>query len=529
MANGYFQLLHKNNGTALRLVPPTAGDAPVATKEVRDYLDERGIVYDLVELNRAVSGATETTEVLLNDSVSTPFRQAYNMYISQDGLEVVMRFYPPSDRGEMMTPQEIMNDLRHRGIKYGIQIDNIEAFFVTLPYCTDVVVAQGTPARNGHDAHIEYFFETDHRAKPELREDGSVDFHNLNTICHCSEGQLLARLIPEDPGEEGKTVTGDRIKPIAVKRDKLKFGRNIRLTDDRLEIYSMVNGHVTLAGEQVFVSDVLELENVDVSTGNIEYEGGILIRGNVLSGYSVKAGGDIEIRGVVEGAEVTSDGNITIALGVNGMGRGVLKAQGNVVSKFIENATVIAGGFISTESILHSKVQAVTEIEVTGRKGFITGGEVTASNIIKVKTLGSPMGASTVVTVGVNPVVKREIADLQKRIAANKKTIAGIEPVLTAFIMKKRVHTEVPPEQAAHIQKLAQVRVEKKQELSVDCARLEELSALVDEDIRPTVEVMGEVYPGTKICILEVSMVVKSSMKYCRFVRERGDVKMTPL
>ena len=38
--------------------------------------------------------------------------------------------------------------------------------------------------------------------------------------------------------------------------------------------------------------------------------------------------------------------------------------------------------------------------------------------------------------------------------------------------------------------------------------------------------VTGEVFPGTKICISEVSMVVKSVCQYCRFVKVRGDVKM---
>ena len=39
----------------------------------------------------------------------------------------------------------------------------------------------------------------------------------------------------------------------------------------------------------------------------------------------------------------------------------------------------------------------------------------------------------------------------------------------------------------------------------------------------------GEVYPGTIIAISDLSMIVKSTYKYCRFVVEKGDVKMAAL
>ncbi len=45
----------------------------------------------------------------------------------------------------------------------------------------------------------------------------------------------------------------------------------------------------------------------------------------------------------------------------------------------------------------------------------------------------------------------------------------------------------------------------------------------------PAVEVEDAVYPGTKICIQDVSMVIKSTIKYCRFIRSEGEVKMTVL
>ena len=293
-------------------------------------------------------------------------------------------------------------------------------------------------------------------AKPTLKEDGSVDFFNLNTINHCSKGDILARLYPGDLGTFGKSIYGEAIKPRDVKRLSLKFGRNITISDDRLVITSDVNGHVTLVDDKVFVSNILEVENVDNSTGNIDYDGSVKVNGNVCTNFSVKAKGDIEVNGVVEGAYLEAGGNIIIARGMNGMARGSLNAEGNVVSKFIENAKVNAKGYVSTESILHSEVMAGTEIVVDGRRGFITGGRVSAGNLVRVKTLGSLMGSDTVVEVGADPSVKLRIQEIQKQIAESKKQIDTIHPVLKSAAAKLSQGVKFKQEQLMYFQELLQ-------------------------------------------------------------------------
>lgn len=529
MTNGYFQIIHKEDGTYLKLVPTKVENQSFTIGELIEYLSFRDIVYDIKELNRTILDCKEVTEYKLNANVVRPFRESYSLQMSEDKMQVIMRFYASSEGGEQMSTEEVIGDLRSRNIRYGIHSDAIMEYFREKNYCMDIIVAEGKAPRHGKDAEIEYMFPTDRKAKPDVREDGSVDFLSLNTICHCKEGDLLARLIEADPGEDGMNVLGEVIKPRNVKRDHLKFGRNIELSEDRTEIRSMVNGHVTLAGDKVFVSDLLEVENVDLSTGNIEYTGSICVLGNVFSGLTVKATGDIEIRGVVEGALVESGGNISIARGMNGMGKGKLVAKGNIISKFLENAEVEAGAFVSTESILHCKVHAGTEIEVTGKKGFITGGNVMASNKITVKTLGSPLGAPTVIEVGINPALKREQVEMQKVLQEAKKTLSTIEPVIAAAIQKKTQGIEIPPEQMTYIQQLITTRAQKKDEVAEATMRLEELDDIIIEGQNPCIIVTGEVFPGTKICIMEVSMVVKDSMKYCRFIRSQGDVKMTAI
>ena len=294
-------------------------------------------------------------------------------------------------------------------------------------------------------------------------------------------------------------------------------------------LFQPENVSVELDGDIVYVSDVLEVENVDPATGNIDYEGSVVINGSVTAGYTVQAKGNIEVKGVVEGATLEAGGNITIARGMNGMGRGVLKAGQNIVVKYLENVTAQAEGNVTSESILHSNVSAGNAIEVTGKKGFITGGKVTAASSIKVRTLGSDMGATTVVEVGVDPTLKRRCFELENQKKEIEKVLKTVSPALVAMLTKMKQGVKMSPDQVAQVQKLSQLEKVKKEELANVESELQEISQKVQEDAPAEIVVQGAVYPGTQITISGASMNVQNSIKYCKFVKVRGDVKVNGL
>lgn len=526
MANGFFQLIHNTHGTSLKIVPPTNGGEMFPISELSDYLNERNIRFDLHKLNATCAALKEQVEMPLN--LERGFREGEKciVTISDDKMSATMRFHAPSNDGDIMNSTEILQELKHKGLQFGVKEDVVEQFVNHRQYCTDILVAEGTEPVQGSDASIEYFFSTDIHAKPTLLEDGSVDFFNLNTINHCTKGDMLARLTPAIQGESGKTVTGEVLKPREVRRLTLHYGRNISISEDKNCIYSEVNGHVVLVEDKVFVSDVLEVENVDMSTGNIEYEGSVLVRGNVCSNFSVISRGNIEVRGIVEGAYLEAEGDIIIARGMNGMGKGELRAGGNIVVKFMENVKAEAQGYVSAETILHSQVSAGTDVTVTGRKGFIAGGRVCATHSINVKTLGSSMGADTIVEVGVDPGLKNKFQQYQKDVVEARSELDRIEGIISSA--KKRLAAKSPilEEQAKFIAASIVRKGELVSEISTKEKKMEEMQEMLEGRRVAQIVVTGEVYPGTKVCISEVSMVVKSICQYCRFVKVRGDVKM---
>lgn len=528
--NGYFQLLNEESGLYVLLKPPSDGGEPLELTEVTEYFTFKGIVYDKVAFYKeAEELREEPLKIKISQTPGSPEREMVKIWIASDNMSAVARFYAPSNDGAFMEKREIMNDLRHRGIAYGVKEEVVEAFLANREYCRDFVVAEGTEPECGKDANIHYMFNTERKARPTLQEDGSVDFFHLNILNNCRQGDVLARLEKEIPASPGINVRGNLIPAKEIQRRHFQYGKNVEVSEDGLELLASVDGHVALQDGRVLVSDLLELANVDNATGNIEFAGSVQINGNVCENFSIKAGGDIDVKGVVEGSVLEAGGNIIIARGMNGMGKGRLKADGNIVAKFLENTEVSAEGYIQADSILHCKVICKETVSVGGKKGFISGGSVSAAGGIHVKTLGSHMGADTVVEIGVDPAMKRRMVELQQKVLEGNKVLRTSQPILANMKQKMQKGIALTKEQQEYAKNLEVLFEMKSAEVEEATEELDSIQKLVEISKNVSVAVEGDVYAGTRIVIGDVSMVVKENVRYCRFVKDRGDVKMRSL
>jgi len=533
MQNGYFQLVNYPDGYGygVKLFQPRDGGEGIRLGELLEYLDGHKIGYDRKRIEMMLLDEDSEDKICrLGSDLCPEYPETYNLDVTADGMEVYVRFIAPSQGGRRMSTDEFIKDLNFKNITYGIRMDILQQHFQSDGiYCTDMLIAKGTEPRHGTDAKLEYLFNTEQHRKPPLREDGSVDYYSSTVINQCRKGDVLARIIPEDPGEPGSDVYGQPIKPRDVKRETLKFGRNIELSEDKLSIRSLVDGHVSLVDDKVFVADVFSVKNVDVTTGNLDYEGSIQVDGDVMANFEVKAGGNIIVNGLVEGAKIFAGGNIIIAKGMNGMGKGYLKAGGDVMVKFLENVRVVAGGFVEADAILHSRVSAGTEVRVEGRKGLIVGGYVQAGQKVTAKSIGASMGASTIVEVGVNPLIKTQYTRMQKLIAEQIKTIKNAEVILDNYKDKMQKGFQPNESQLKYIKSVAKLVEDKTAEMEQMNARMEKMRVMLDVQRMSEIVINDEIYPSTTIIIGDASKTLQTSYHYCKFVREQGEIKMSPL
>ncbi|MBQ7077424.1 MAG: DUF342 domain-containing protein [Lachnospiraceae bacterium] len=529
--NGYVQLVVRGDDTYCVINAPKDGGEPCKVSDVVAYLDRQQLKeYDLKALANACANREANTEFRVGMKPFRPYNEIMEIDIMEDRMSARCRFYPASEGGSLMDEREICIQLQQAKVVYGVDPEAIHDFLNNRQFNTDYVFAKGKEPRQGHDGKIEYFFNTNPNTKPKKLEDGTVDYHDLNTVSMVQKGQKLARLIAPDHGDPGVDVMGNVIKPYNVREFHLDFGNNIVANEDRTEIYTEVTGHATLTGGKVFVSDVLEIPaDVDNSTGDIEYNGAVLIKGNVKSGFKVSAKGDIVVEGVVEGAYIQSEGQIVIKRGIHGMNKGVLEAKGNVISKFIESARVSSGGYIETEGIMHSKVAAATEVHVAGKKGLIAGGVVRAGNLIETQILGSEMGAQTQVEVGSSPEKKAKYNALADAIKEKKKELDTIKPILENFTAKIASGEKIPQDKLLYVQKLAASYKVMQADLEPLRQEFDALHQEISSESDARVKVYKNAYPGVTVVISEVSLTTREARGFCQFVREGGDVRVKNL
>lgn len=528
--NSYFQMDVRKDGTYVKIFPPKEGGQAIAISELVEYLNNRGCnSYDLKELNRMLL-LNQEAELRVGESDGIAVNEMMKLVVSQDEMRVICRFYPPSTDGGRMDAQEIIKDLQYRGIRAGIDQEQILLFLKERLYCTDYVLAEGDAPQLGHDATITYYFPTDVTLKPKKNEDGSVDYHELGTISHVRAGDLLASLTPEDPGKSGRNVFGQEIKPPNVKKLKLSFGHNITLSEDGTKIYSDITGHASLVDDKVFVSDIYEVPaDVDNSIGNIDYQGNVYVRGNVKGGFRIMAHGDIIVDGVVEDASLQAGGQIIVKRGIHGKMKGVLQAAGNVVCKFIENATVISGGYIEADAILHSQVSAATEILVSGKKGFITGGVIRAGSLVEATTIGSEMGAATRIEVGMDPAKKERYNEIQKNMLQLNRDLEQLKPILTTYSQKLSAGEVLGKDKVQYVQQLAVLVQSKQKELGEFQEEYERLHLEITQSSDARVKVRKSIYSGVTVGISDVSITLREERSFCQLLKRQGDVVIDSL
>lgn len=527
---GFFQLIGKADGTYMRFVPFEQSDE-ITMNDINLYLTEMRIFrFDAKAINKLVTEAKEKVEIKLNGEPLIPTDEHVRVIVEPDNMRAKVRFYPPSNGGKKITAAEIKSSLAMAEVKYGILEDKINLLIEKgRVYCRSITIAKATPVTYGHDASIEYFFPTELNSKPRMNADGTVDFHHLDNIAHVEAGDLLARLTLDEPGKPGINVLGDYIKPPNYQKKKLKYGNNITISEDGLELYSDFAGHVSLVEGKVFVANQYEVEDVDSSTGDIEYEGNVLVKGNVRSGFEIKAQGEIRVRGVVESAVLIAGGDIILERGIQGMGKGMLQAGGNVISKFIESATVKAGGYVHTEAILHSTVSGKEEVLVQGKKGFITGGVISSLNKVTAKTIGSPMGTDTVVEVGIDPEKKERQEELLARTKELNAEIEKIAPALTNYAKQKAKNVSFTQEQIKYIQVLSANYKKLNVTLQEVEEEMEEISRELMEGSNARIKVTDRIYSDVKLVVSDGIMFVRDEQHHCQFIYEAGEVKSVSL
>jgi uncharacterized protein (DUF342 family) len=272
------------------------------------------------------------------------------------------------------------------------------------------IIAQGTPAIHGTDALFECLVETptQRQLKPKVKEDGTVDMRDLGKLLTVKVHTPLMKKTPCIEGTDGVNILGEVIPHKSGKDFSLEVGSNTAISEqDENLLIALLAGIPKLLNNGMKVDDVLVVNNVDVGSGHVEYEGDIVIEGDVCSGMKVTASGDISISGFVESAQIECTGNLTVGKGIIGHKfeeesdhySCTVKSGGNVFANFSQYSKIIAGAGVHIKTqLLHCNVASKDDIIVldnSGMRGTILGGSLETGAGVFTASLGAISGSKT--------------------------------------------------------------------------------------------------------------------------------------
>jgi uncharacterized protein (DUF342 family) len=526
--DGMYYIHRFNSQLNLKVILPVGKGKPVEQKEVLFELKRPDTVsIDENAVRKFIKEGTDDAYEVVGTYNHVPAADALLVVdIPEDEMKATITVSPPSMGGADISADQIYKSLTTQGIVAGISDQKITEFVDSPVYNIPYEVASAVPAVDGRDAYIAYNFETD-RTKLRVKEaaNGQMNFKELNLIQNVVEGQPLAQKMPAERGKPGKTVYGKYLEAKNGKDIRLPVGKNVTVDSDGRTILASINGQVLLVGDKINVEPILEIEGVNIKTGNITFLGTVVVKGNVEDGFDVKASGNIEIYGTVGKSHLESDGDIIVSQGIFGREEGEIKAGGSLWAKFIQQTKVEVEEYILvSDSIMNSEVSAMKRIILQGKKAQITGGHLFATEEISAKNIGSPGGGTeTILEVGYDPKAKHRLEDLQIMQGTLMKELEEVELDISTLENQKKIRRTLPKEKEENLEKLRTRRDEITKESSKMTEEIQQIQQhLRDLKVVGKVKASGTVYAGVKIYVRDVVDEVRADVKSVTFYYENG-------
>ncbi|WP_432665028.1 FapA family protein [Wukongibacter baidiensis] len=417
---------------------------------------------------------------------------------------------------------DIISALKRKNVVFGLKNDVIDTIVNNPHDIYKLSVAEGEQHINGEPGRIEYNFDMENKKKPTMLSDGTVDHKHINYILKASKGEILAKKILPTESKDGKTVTGRTIKGKPGKLVDFKVGKNVTVSDDGILLLASEGGMIKVDDGRISIIKILEInDDVGISTGNINFEGKVLVKGNVNTGFSINSGDDVEIFGVVEGSEITAR-NIIIHKGVHNNAK--LVSSGNISAHFMESCYAEAKGDIFCDSIIHCDITCLGRIVASEKKGLILGGSINVRKQVVAKTIGSQIGSTTRIYVGIDESLLIELKNTKSSIEDAKADMKKINQAIDILQSKR----SQDPKKEIFLTKYLKTREQYITKIKNMEQRMKELYTLLDS-LKSSNISSEQIYPGTNIRINNSHYIVKKSMINVKLMKEDGEIVTSPL
>jgi len=362
--------------------------------------------------------------------------------ISTDRMSAYLSVTPPCG-GNRVTRDDIARVLAQKQVVSGVLDENIGAV-LTSGEASKQLIAQGREAVNGEDGRLQCLVTMAKDHHPHFNEQNVANYRDLGGVATVRQGERLMQRIPATLGQGGENVLGQAI-PAKPGKDMMFAAHLAGVVNDPENpdvLLAETAGQPVLVKNGITVEPVVVMRAIDLTTGNLAFDGSINVLGDVREGMTVKATGDIHVGGTVEAATLIAGGDVVIKGGIIGHAPAreqpgaktpniaSVRCGGACSALFIENTNVEAGDSILVDQfVMQSELAALNQV-VVGRPGTgsgrIIGGLIEATLLVQAGIIGSDAGIHTRVMVGSNPFLHEKLRQADTELQATLKELAEI-------------------------------------------------------------------------------------------------------
>ncbi len=439
-------------------------------------------------------------------------------------LKMTIDFHPALGGGKTLLFDDVMKILDDEGYHFGINPDVIRS---TLTRCQaeetpilNVLCAQGIPPVHGEDSKLKIYFKTS--SELVIGEDITIDFKHRESVPHIKKDTLAAEIIPPTPGKPGTDIKDD---PIFARDGELHppvIGINMRQEGEK--IFANIDGWPLFRKNTLSVLPYFETEgNVDYSTGNISFPGTVLVKGDVLPGFSVHAlKGELIVKGNVTRATLRSSSNMLISGGIKGSDA---TCDGDFTAKFVEYSKVrVKGNLTILGSSLGNYLLSQNDIRLLKGKGIIIGGKTLASGSIEAMTIGNDVFFETILMAGEDFLTKNKMSKTMKIMKTIQESTEEMQNTLQKINHSSGNDAN---SQLINIKKRLSLNQHQLERLEKIKRHYQELIEKTHDMEKGFISVKNMIYPGSIISIKNAVIKINSPMTSTRFTFDKDTQKMT--
>ena len=372
------------------------------------------------------------------------------------------------------------------------------------------IIIQSKGPVDGEDGRFEWSQELDpekeHSEDQDQEAQKGTDFYSLSSLIIAKKDDTLGVLHPATEGETGEDIFGRALPAKAGAQFKLEPGPNVKLTGDGKTFIAECDGEPKIEAGKLKVEPTLTINSdVDFETGNIAFNGDVLIKGDVKDLFSVQTDGDLQVEGTIEAAQIECRGSLAVKGGISGKEKGAIEVKKDLAAKYLSNVQVWVKGNIEIESeIVNTNLNCRGNIVL--QRGAIHGGQVSAAGNIEAPNIGSPAGVRTIIRSAVDPFLEEQIKELDQLKTPLVEQINDLMPKAKALLaLSGGRSNDKLKKKAEQIQqcKLQIDDIEKK---------LQHLTQEMEKNCTGTIMVQKTIYPGVILYVKDKMQVVEHEM-----------------